>query len=130
MHFFSDCMSFRENFSILRSNLKTTLYNANPLEGNFLSSFLENSDRKHKTMFFLGGLSLLPFDSKTATIMKRVGSIAVGKIYKIRSDKLRDLEVTWLKVVFLFPFIVNCFIVLAFRLSSVKHMMCKINYDE
>ena len=44
--------------------------------------------------------------------------------------RLHDLEATWLKVVFLFPFIVNYFIVLAFRLSSVKHMMCKINYDE
>ena len=40
-HFFFDCMSFRENFSILWSNLKTTLFNADPLEINFMFSFLD-----------------------------------------------------------------------------------------
>ena len=36
---------------------------------------LENLDRKHKTMFFLGGLSL-PFDSNTTTVVKRFVSTA------------------------------------------------------
>ena len=58
-HFFFDCMSFRENFTILWSNLKTTPFNANPLESNFIFSFLENLDRKHKTMLLLGGLPQL-----------------------------------------------------------------------
>ena len=96
-HFFFDCMSFRESFTILWSNLKTTLFNANPLESNFKFSFLVNLDGKHKTMFLLGGLSL-PFDSKTSTILKRLVSTAVGEIYKIHSYKLRDLEAPWLKV--------------------------------
>ena len=96
-HFFFDCMSFRENYTILWSNLKTTLFNANPLENISIFSFLVNLDRKHKTMFLLGGSSL-PFDSKTTTIVKKFVSIAVGKIYKIRSNKLRDLEAPWLKV--------------------------------
>ena len=96
-HFFFDCMSFRENYTILWSNLETTLFNANPLESNSMFSFLVNLDRKHKTMFLLGGLSL-PFDSKTTTIVKKFVSTAVGKIYKIRSNKLRDLEAPWLKV--------------------------------
>ena len=95
-HFFFDCMFFRENFTILWSNLKTTLFNANPLGSNFMFSFLVNLDGKHKTMFLLGGLSL-PFDSKTTTIVKRFVSTAVGKIYKIRSSKLRDLEPRGLK---------------------------------
>ena len=56
-----------------------------------------NLDRKHKTMFLLEGLSL-PFDSKTTTIVKKFVSTAVGKIYKIRSNKLRDQEAPWLKV--------------------------------
>ena len=60
-------------------------------------SFLENLDRKHVTMFFVGGLSL-PFDSKATTIVKRFVSTAVGRIYKTRSDKLRDLEAPWLNV--------------------------------
>ena len=35
-HFFFDCMSFRENLTTLRSYLKTTLFNASPLESNFM----------------------------------------------------------------------------------------------
>ena len=62
-----DAGHFRENVTILWSNLKTTLFNANPLESNFMSSFLVNLDRNHKTMFLLGGLSL-PLDSKVCTI--------------------------------------------------------------
>ena len=84
-HFFFDCMPFRENFTILWSDLETTLFNASPLESNFMFSFLVNLDRKHKTMFLLEGLSL-PFDSKTTTIVKRFVSTAVGNIYKIRFD--------------------------------------------
>ena len=61
-HSFFDCMSFRENFTILWSNLKTTLFNANPLESYFMFSFLVNLDRKHKSMFLLEGLSL-PFEN-------------------------------------------------------------------
>ena len=92
-HFFFDCMSFRENFTILWSNLKTTLFNANLLESNLMLSFSENLDQMHKTMFLLGGGLSLPFNSKTTTIVKRFVSI-----YKIRSGKLRDLEALWLKV--------------------------------
>ena len=83
-HFFFDCMSFRENFTILWFNLKTTLFNANPLESNFMFSFLVNLDRKHEIMFLLGDLSL-PFDSKTITIVKRFVSTGVGNICNIRS---------------------------------------------
>ena len=96
-HFFFDCMSFKENFTILWSNFKTTVFNANPLESNFMFSFLENLDQKHKLMFFLGSLSL-PFDSKTISIVKSFVSTALGKIYKICSDKLRDPEASWLEV--------------------------------
>ena len=90
-HFLFDCISFSENFTIIWSNLKTTLPNANPLESNFMFGFLSKLRSKHKAMFLLGGLSL-PFDSKTTTIVKRFVSTAVGNIYKLRSDKLRDLE--------------------------------------
>ena len=96
-HVFFDCMSFRENFTIIWSNLKTILFNASPLEGNFMFSFLVNSDQNHKTMFLFRGLCL-PFDSKTTTIMKRFVSTAIGKIYKICSDKLCDPETPLLKV--------------------------------
>ena len=93
--FFIACPS--EKTSHLMVNLKTTLFNASPLESNFLFSFLVNLDRKNKTMFLFGVLSLL-FNSKTTTIVKRFVSTAIGKIYKVRSDKLCDLEAPWLKV--------------------------------
>ena len=48
-------------------------------------------------MFLLGNLPL-PFDSKTTTIVKKSVFTAVGQIYKMRSDMLRDLEAPWLKV--------------------------------
>ena len=91
------CPSEKIYYLMVWSDMKTTLFNANPLESNFMFSSLVNLDRKHKTMFLFGGLSL-PFDSKTATIVKRFVSTAFGKIYKIRSNKLRDLEAPWLKV--------------------------------
>ena len=99
------------------------------LEFYIYRSFTENLDGKHKTMFLLEGLSL-PFDSKTTTIVKRFVSTAVGTIYEIRHDKFHDLEAQWLKVkqfsyCFLFLFLVNYFIVLAFISHSKKHVMCK-----
>ena len=54
-HIFFVCVLFRENFNIFWYKLKTTLFNANPLGSNFIFSFVENLDRKHKTMFLLGG---------------------------------------------------------------------------
>ena len=88
-------MSFRETLlSSAWSKLITTLFSANPLESNFMFSFLVNLDQKHKTKFLLGSLSF-PFDSKTTAIVKRFASTAAGKIYELRSDKLRDvLKVT------------------------------------
>ena len=39
----------------------------------------------------MGGLSL-PFDNQTTTLVKRFVSSAVSKIYKFRTEKLRELE--------------------------------------
>ena len=123
-HFFFDCMPFGENFTILWSNLKTTLFNASPLESNFMFSFSVNLDRKHKTVFLFRGFSL-PFDSKITTIVKRFVSTAVGKIYKIRSDKLCDLEARGLKSsnfsCFLSFVLVNRYVMLCYVMSC--HVM-------
>ena len=57
-HLLCNCLLvIGENFNILWSKLRTTLFNANSLESNLMFSFLENLDRKHETMFLLGGLS-------------------------------------------------------------------------
>ena len=47
-------------------------------------------------MLLVGGLSL-PFDNQTTTLVKKFVSSAVGKIYKLRIEKLRELEAPWLK---------------------------------
>ena len=41
-HFFFECMSFGKNFTVLWSNLKTTLFKVKPFESNFTFSSLEN----------------------------------------------------------------------------------------
>ena len=46
-------------------------------------------------MLLVGVLSLL-FDHETTTLIKRFISSAVGKIYELRSKKLRELEALWL----------------------------------
>ena len=43
-----------------------------------------------------GGLSL-PFENTMANIIKRFVSSAVGKIYKLHTNKLRELEAPWIK---------------------------------
>ena len=51
---------------------------------------------RRKVLLMLGGLSL-PFDNATAILIKRFNSLAVGKIFKLYTDKLRELEAPWLK---------------------------------
>ena len=46
-------------------------------------------------MLSVRGLSLL-FDNQTTTLVKFVSS-AVSGIYKLRTEKLRELETPWLK---------------------------------
>ena len=42
-------------------------------------------------MLLVGGLSL-PFDNPTTTLVKKFVSSAVGTIYKLRTEKLHELE--------------------------------------
>ena len=45
-------------------------------------------------MLLVGGLSL-PFDNETTTLLKKFVSSAVGKIYKLLTEKLPELEAPW-----------------------------------
>ena len=49
--------------------------------------FITNLDQHNKMFLLLGGLQL-QFDDLTATSIKRFLAAAVGKIYKIRTEKL------------------------------------------
>ena len=46
-------------------------------------------------LLLLGGFQL-PFDDLTANFIKRFVAAAVGKIYKIRTEKLHELGAPWL----------------------------------
>ena len=52
--------------------------------------FITNLDQHNKMLLLLGGLQL-PFDDLSESSIKRFVAAAVGKIYKIRTEKLREL---------------------------------------
>ena len=68
---------------------------SNPTDGIQIANFIKGLNRQHKIMLLVDGLSL-PFDHKTTTLIKRFISSAVGKICKLRTKKLRELEAPWL----------------------------------
>ena len=58
-------------------------------------SVYDHSDRHHKVLLLVGGLCL-PFDNTTNTLIKTFIAAAVGKIHKLRRERLRELEAPWL----------------------------------
>ena len=94
-HFFSDCPTFKPNFDSFWCDLLLKASNLNAADGTQISQFITNLDRFHKTLLLLGCLRL-PFDNTTVTSINKSIAAAVAKIYKIRTDKLRELEVPWL----------------------------------
>ena len=95
-HFLLDCPYFRNNFDSLWSNLVIKATNWNSADGSHVSSFLTNLDQHNKALMLLGCLPL-PFDSVTVTVLTRFVAWAVGKIHKLRTERLRELEAPWLR---------------------------------
>ena len=95
-HFFLGCPQFKENFDSVWRNLQVKITRSNPTDGIQMANFIKNLNRQNKVMLLVGGLSL-PFDNQATTLVKKFVSSAVGKIYKLRTEKLRELEAPWLK---------------------------------
>ena len=91
-HFCLDCPQFKENFDSVWRNLQLKITRSNPTDGIQIANFIKNLNRQNKVMLLVGGLSL-PFDNQTTSPIKKFVSSAVGKIYKLRTEKLRELEV-------------------------------------
>ena len=89
------CSYFRNNFDSLWDKLKLRIAQSNQTDGVYISNFIANLDRNNKVLLLLGGLAL-PLDSKTYIQIKRFISAAVGKIYKLHQERLRELEAPWL----------------------------------
>ena len=95
-HFLLNCPFFKENIDSVWLNIKARTMETNLLDGTQICNFISNLDRDSKVLLLLGGLPL-PFDNATAILIKRFISSAVGKIFKLHTNKLRDLEAPWLK---------------------------------
>ena len=67
----------------------------NPLDGTQICNFISNLDGDSKVLLLLGGLPL-PLDNTTAILIKRFISSAVGKIFKLHTNKLHELKAPWL----------------------------------
>ena len=95
-HFLFDCPYFSDNFDSLWSNLVIKATNCNPSDDSYVSNFLTNLDQRNKALMLVGCLSL-PFDSVTVTVLTRFVYSTVGKIYKLCTERLRELEARWLR---------------------------------
>ena len=91
-HFLHNCTEFRQNFDFIWLNLKQKVISANPIDGLQIFDFISHLDRQQKTL-----LLSLPFDQTTVAMINRFICSAVSKIYRIRKNRLRELQAPWLK---------------------------------
>ena len=114
-HFLLDCSYFRNNFDSLWNKLKLKTAQSNQTEGVYICNFMTNLDRNDIVFLLLGGLAL-PLDSKTNIQINRFISSTVGKIYKLRQERLCELEAPWLAnrscTIINFPHVYLSFVVL------------------
>ena len=94
-HFLLDCPNFREHFHFLWVNLTVKVTKFNDIARRQISEFIAILDRHQKALLLLGCLPL-SFDAATVTMITRFIAAAVGKIYKLRAEELRELEAPWL----------------------------------
>ena len=90
-HFLLDCSYFKQNFLSLWRNLKIKITVSNEADGVNICQFIDNLDRHNKVLLLLGGLCLT-FDNVTNTLIKRFIAAAIGKIHKLRRERLRELK--------------------------------------
>ena len=114
-HFLLYCSYFRKNFDSLWNKLKLKIAQSNQTDGGYVCNFITNLDRNNKVLLLLGGLAL-PLDGETNIQINRFISAAVGRIYKLRQERLRELEAPWLTnrqcTIIKFPYCLFIFVVL------------------
>ena len=94
-HFLLDCPYFREHFDSLWANLTFKVKRFSDIDGRQISEFIAKLDRHQKALLLLACLPL-PFDAAAVTMITQFIAAAVGKIYKLRVERLRGLEAPWL----------------------------------
>ena len=93
-HFLLECPGFKENFDALWNKSKTKARDLNLVDGDQIVNFITNLDQHHKMLTLLGDLQL-PFDNITTNSIKRFVAAAVGKIFKIHTETLHELNAPW-----------------------------------
>ena len=81
----------QDNFDSIWSNLELKIIRSDPIYDIQMGNFIKKVDRQHTIMLLVVCLSLL-FESETTTLIKKFVSSAIGKIFKLLSEKLADLE--------------------------------------
>ena len=93
-HFLLHCPNFREHVDSLWVKL-TVQVTLSDIDGRQMSEFIAKLDRHQKALSLLGCVPLL-FDTATVTMVTRFIAAGVGKMYKLRAERLRELEPPWL----------------------------------
>ena len=94
-HFLLDCPNFRKHFDSLWAILIVKVTKFNDIDGRQISEFIAKLDWHQKALLLLGCLPL-SFDAAMITMITRFIAVAVGKIYKLRAERLLELEAPWL----------------------------------
>ena len=85
-HFFLYYPQFKENFDSVWRNLQLKVTRSKPTDGIQIATVIKNLNCQNKVMLLVGGLFLYHLITKP-----------LGKIYKLRTEKLCELEAPWLK---------------------------------
>ena len=94
-HFVVNCPNFKDQFESLWSNLDTKIISSNSKDRGAIAEFTRNLKHQERLQWLLGGL-VLPFDQPTNALITRFISCVLGKICKVFSTFLRELEAPWL----------------------------------
>ena len=89
-HFLLECPVFKENLDFLWEKLKTRARILNPVDGDQIVDFIINLDQHNKMLLLLWG-SPVTIRRSNSKLYKKFLAAAVGKIYKIRTEKLHEL---------------------------------------
>ena len=76
--------------------MKIKIARSNPIDGAYICNFIKSLDGNNRVLLLLGGGLALPFDNETNVLINRFISSAVGKIHKLRIERLCELEALWL----------------------------------
>ena len=93
-HIVVNCPNFKDQFESLWSNLGTKIISSNFIDSGTIVEFIRNLKHQERLQLLLGGL-VLPSDQPTNTVITRLVSCALGKICKVHSSLLRELEAPW-----------------------------------